>query len=339
MIRARTRSTHSKAHSQFPLAETLRIMDLRGLQALETIDPKPLAPWQEQSLVEIEIESDREKANESAATRRAMPGNTIFSDASGQQNQLGAAAAAVDEDLQASESRQVSIGSMEHWSVYAAELMAIYYAISLVYQMTRKNRSALGMGEQPATILSDSMSALQAIRNPFNGSGQRIIRATLQAASEMKARGTPIRLQRVPGHYDDPGSDEADRLAIPFNTFFRVKKGCIHKTILNDWKEEWTKSTNRQNSALIRARRLYGSLSRNQAYLLTQLRTGHSWLATYGKLHRFRDDDRCILRCPRDGSPCTGRLPTARRSATRTTEENRGRIQQHFKYARRRATR
>jgi hypothetical protein len=103
MIRARTRSTHIRARSQFPLAETLRIIDLRRLQAPERIDPKPLAPWQEQPFVEIEIEPDREKAKERAATRRALPGITIFSDASGQQNQLGAAAVALDEDLKASE--------------------------------------------------------------------------------------------------------------------------------------------------------------------------------------------------------------------------------------------
>jgi hypothetical protein len=38
---------------------------------------------------------------------------------------------------------------------------------------------------------------------------------------------------------------------------------------------------------------MYGSLPRNRAYLLTQLRTGHSWLATHGKLHKFREDDKC----------------------------------------------
>ncbi|KAI2947925.1 hypothetical protein CBS147323_11135 [Aspergillus niger] len=142
-----------------------------------------------------------------------MPETTAFSDASGQQNHLGAAAVALNENLQASESRQVSIGSMEHWSVYAAELMAIFYAISLVLQVTQKRQSQLDRAEHPATILSDSMSALQAIRNPSNKSGQRIIRAILQAASEMKARGIPIRLQWVPGHCNDPGNDEADRLA------------------------------------------------------------------------------------------------------------------------------
>jgi hypothetical protein len=38
---------------------------------------------------------------------------------------------------------------------------------------------------------------------------------------------------------------------------------------------------------------MYGSLPRNRAYLLTQLRTGHSWLATHGKLHGHREDDKC----------------------------------------------
>ena len=27
--------------------------------------------------------------------------------------------------------------------------------------------------------------------------------------------------------------------------------------------------------------------------MLTQLRSGHSWLATHAKLHRFQDDDKC----------------------------------------------
>ncbi|KAL3248114.1 hypothetical protein ABHI18_012161, partial [Aspergillus niger] len=129
------------------------------------------------------------------------------------ENHKGAAPVALNEGLQASESRQVSIRSMEHWSVYAAELMAIIYAISLVLHVTQKRQGRLDRVKQPAAILSDGMSVLQAIRNPPNKSGQQIIRAILQAASEMKARGIPIRLQWVPGHCDDPGNDEADRLA------------------------------------------------------------------------------------------------------------------------------
>ncbi|KAK2799346.1 hypothetical protein FQN50_008505 [Emmonsiellopsis sp. PD_5] len=40
-----------------------------------------------------------------------MPGTAVFSDASGQQKQLGATAVALNKDLKASESQQASTGS------------------------------------------------------------------------------------------------------------------------------------------------------------------------------------------------------------------------------------
>lgn len=40
-------------------------------------------------------------------------------------------------------------------------------------------------------------------------------------------------------------------------------------------------------------RKLHRSLSRNRAYLLTQLHTGHCWLTTYAKTFGFRDDNLC----------------------------------------------
>ncbi|KAI2874421.1 hypothetical protein CBS11852_10672 [Aspergillus niger] len=85
----------------------------------------------------------------------------------------------------------------------------------------------------------------------------------------------------------------------PFQPLLSREKGFIRKRILNEWKDEWVKSPKgghlRQidkTLPAIRTRRLYGSLPRNRAYLLTQLRTGHTWLATYQKQHGFQDDDR-----------------------------------------------
>ncbi|EED16643.1 hypothetical protein TSTA_017180 [Talaromyces stipitatus ATCC 10500] len=102
-------------------------MNLTQLQALETINPTPPPPWQTPAFIEIDIEADHNKAKEKASARQKAAGITVFSDASGQQNVLGAAA-----DTTASQ-------------------------------------------QEPATILSDSMSALQAISNARNKSGQRII--------------------------------------------------------------------------------------------------------------------------------------------------------------------
>lgn len=307
--RARTRSTHIGTGSRFPLAETMRTMDLARLQALEKIDPTPLAPWRTPAFTEIDIEPDREKAKENASARQKAAGVTVFSDASGQQNQLGAAAVALDQDGNITHSRQISVGSMEYWSVYAAELMAIYYAISLVYHISQKTQEALGTGREPATILTDSMSALQAIANSWNKSGQRIIQAILQSARELNTRGIPLRLQWVPGHCDDPGNDAADRLAKeavgpdklhPFQHLLSREKGYIRRKIREEWRQEWKASKKgghlRQIDATlpsIRTRRMYGSLPRSRAYLLTQLRTGHSWLATHGKRHGLQDNDKC----------------------------------------------
>jgi hypothetical protein len=71
---------------------------------------------------------------------------------------------------------------MEYWSVYAAELMAIYYAISLILKIAMENQVAQAGQQELATILSDSMLALQAILNTRNKSGQRIIQAVRQSA-------------------------------------------------------------------------------------------------------------------------------------------------------------
>ncbi|KAL3251134.1 hypothetical protein ABHI18_010810, partial [Aspergillus niger] len=170
-----------------------------------------------------------------------------------------AAAVALDHNRQITGSRQISIGSMEHWSAYAAELMAIYYAMGLVFQLAQK-KHATTTNQGPATILSDS---------------QRIIKAIHQSAAERKARGIPLRLQWVPGHCGDPGNETADRLAKEAMASAIAEKAFIRNKIKKEWEQEWKTSKNgghlrRMDGPLpaYRICRLYGSLTRNRAYLL-----------------------------------------------------------------------
>jgi hypothetical protein len=110
----------------------MKTMDLERFDALETIDPRPLAPWGPPIFEEINIESDRDKASEKATALLVRPSMVIYSDASANQSHLGAAAVMLDQDQKIIESRQISIGSTKHWSIHAAELTGIYYAIGLI---------------------------------------------------------------------------------------------------------------------------------------------------------------------------------------------------------------
>ena len=177
------------------------------------IDPTPLPPWRNEAFSEIEIESDREVAIERAGAARATTDIVVYSDASGRHGHLGAAVAVLNDSLETTDSIQVQVGPMDRWSVHAAELIGILYAINVINKVALRHWRTSHTRVRSATILSDSKSALQAVQNPGNKSAQQIIHAILQAARNTKTHGTSIRLQWIPGHCEMPGNDTAELLA------------------------------------------------------------------------------------------------------------------------------
>src|SRR4051812_15727932 len=77
------------------------------------------------------------------------------------------------------------LGPMDRWSVHAAELIGILYAVNISKIALRHWRTS-HTRVRSATILSDSKSALQAVQNPGKKPGQQIIHAILQAARNTK---------------------------------------------------------------------------------------------------------------------------------------------------------
>jgi ribonuclease HI len=141
---------------------------------------------------------------------------------------------------------------MDRWSIHVAELIGIFYAVSTVFKISHQRPRTEHNGTTTATILCDSKSALQAIENPGNKSGQRIIHAILQAAAEVQTEGIALRLQWIPGHCDDPGNDIADQLAKdaaspgkthPFRPLLTRKRALIRDTMRAQWEREWEAST------------------------------------------------------------------------------------------------
>ena len=310
LLRAHRRRNNIGSYARFPLAEALKTMDLERLREIEMIDPTPLPPWRSEAFSKIEIEPDKEIAIERAEAARSASDIVVYSDASGRQGHLGAAATTLNDSTETVESLQIQVGPMDRWSVHAAELVGILYAINIINKAALQRWRLAGSHTRTATILSDSMSALQAIQNPKTKSAQQIIYAILESAKNTKSHGIAIRLQWMPGHCEEPGNDTADQLAReaavpgkthPFDPLLSREKAFIRRGIYAQWGKEWKESRTGGHLRSVDhslpakyTRRLYGPLPRNRAYLLTQLRTGHCWLATYAKAFRFRDDDLCV---------------------------------------------
>jgi ribonuclease HI len=309
LSRAQKRRNNIGSYARFPLAEALKTMNVDRLNDLETIDPRPLPPWRVEAFTEIEIGPDREAARDRADSVRSTSDIVVYSDASGREGHLGAAVVVLDDNMEIAESQQVQVGPMDRWSVHVAELIGIFYAISIVFKIAHQH-SRTADEQQTASILCDSRSSLQAIQSARNKSGQRIVHAILQAATEVLTAGISLRLQWVPGHSDDPGNDAADQLAKnaaspgkthPFRPLLTRERALIRRNIYAQWEQEWKSSTKggplrKVDNALPASytRRLYGNLPRNRAYLLTQLRTGHNWLSSYRKKVGHSDDDLCV---------------------------------------------
>ncbi|CAP91197.1 Pc13g01280 [Penicillium rubens Wisconsin 54-1255] len=190
------------SYARLPLAEALKTMSLERLQELEMIDPTPLPPWRTEAFSAIEIEPDRETAIEQAKAAGSKSDVILYSDASGHNGHLGAAAIGFNKNSpEATESLQIQVGPMDRWAVHAAEPLGVLQAITLINNIALKHRRSMDTRVKSATTLSDSMSDLQAIQNPGNKSGQQIIHTILRAVTNTKTHGIAVRLQWVPVLY------------------------------------------------------------------------------------------------------------------------------------------
>lgn len=74
----------------------------------------------------------------------------------------------------------------------------------------------------------------------------------------------------------------------------------IKERILQEWQKEWQTTEKGKHLRRIddglpskHTRKVYGNQQRNRAYIVMQLRSGHSWLASHAKTLRFVEEDKC----------------------------------------------
>ena len=306
-----------KSGLKFPLAESMKTMNVAELNDLETIDPRPRAPWCGSPLAQVEIIQDRDQALARVEDLGHDPGKIIFTDASAKDAQLGAGIVMLGSSPEQRRPLQIGIGSATRWNVHLAELMAIWYATKMIQDFETQTQlqediEAMVPTANEATaytIVSDSQSALKAIITSAAKSGQTIVQRILDQVQSLKKWHIRVRLCWVPAHANVEGNEAADQLAKQavsttedhdFRTPLSTYRRALHQTIEKEWRDEWTTSKNGKYLKKIdgglphkRALRLYGPLTRHETYLFTQLRSDHSWLSTYGKKRKFVDHDKC----------------------------------------------
>jgi hypothetical protein len=153
-------------HAKFPLAEAAKTRDLNRPQELETIDPRPLEPWQEPFIERIDLEGDIEKTVDKIDRLTNSRSRIIYTTATEKKKQLGVAVVELNHRNEVTRSQRTSIGSKSTWSTHLAQLIAISKAVEAIGLISNEENS------MAFTIVSNSRTALQTVANLPNKSGQ-----------------------------------------------------------------------------------------------------------------------------------------------------------------------
>jgi ribonuclease HI len=186
--------------------------------------------------------------------------------------------------------RQRTIGREDQVMVYTAELAAIMEAVDgAAFALTRSETW------RSATVYSDSKAALQTIANLRRRSGQRMVRRIHEVIRDSRLQGHDIRIAWVPGHCNIAGNEKAHQLAVETTipgktvtsvpwldvmfksaTLRRPPKTRVKSRPDRPWKIG--KHLRQVDAALpgTHVHRLYDTLTRREAQVLAQLRTGHT---------------------------------------------------------------
>ena len=183
------------------MSGALKDVDLRDL---ERIQPFCLAPWQTRPQVRIE---ERERAIEVASG--ADLGRTIFTDASCRRGRLAIGVAY--QWPVAPRTVCKTVGSFATLGVHHAELMGIEEACRMMETDWPGHDI---FPRRVVTVFSDSQSALQALANPRQQSGQMVLRGISERLERIRAQEvTTVMLRWVPAYAGVPGNEHAHQLA------------------------------------------------------------------------------------------------------------------------------
>jgi ribonuclease HI len=296
---ARMRKLYRQHRS--PLYEVADVLKDFDMEKLETINPFTLAPW-EKRLWTVTDETAAEGTDANGAVRIAVSSSARY----GLVGIGGAIQLATSSRSSKLETFSSTLGTRSQQNPYSGELAAIARALSLLPRLRFRN----------IMILTSNKAAVLSFRKPRQQSGQEYIRQAYDAVKRLRRDGNVITLRWTPVADENElkkiAKERAKEATRPGSRPQTEPPG-VKSTILNAARakrdtarclpENVGKYSKRIDIALPgkHTRQLYDKLSRKEASVLAQLRTGMARLNGY--LHR-------ITAAPTDQCACGQAIET-----------------------------
>lgn len=271
-----------------PLQRTAKTFSRFDIKDLEYIEPFCVAPWHPYARVRI---YEREKAIKMALD--ADPERVVYTDASNRNGKIGIGVTSSSTISPMNVIR--TIGASSSVSAHHGELVAIQEACLLIDTLWPADDI---YPRTTVTIFSDSQSALQALARPRQQSGQSILRDVLHQLQRLSSRWGPrVAFQWLPAHSNIAGNERAHTLAReatedrqPVPPSVKLKAAAIRESRDHDecGRQRFRASRGGRHAKDLdgalpgaHTRQLYDSLTRPEAQLIAQLRTGKCRLNSY----------------------------------------------------------
>ncbi|EEA20161.1 hypothetical protein TMatcc_000136 [Talaromyces marneffei ATCC 18224] len=268
------------------------------MKQIETIQAFTVSPWTYR--IQTICERDSAKATELAS--KAV-GILIATSASARAGLVGMGGCMIDTQANGNNdtmpSYSITLGKRTEQNPYIAELGAIAAALERIPVRTCRRW---------ITILSSNRSALAAISQPRQQSGQKIIQRIYKLVQTLQRQGNAINAIWVPAHTDmnvklrtkTEAQKSTKTECQPDIQPYQAKSTAIRLAIAEQ-RQEWTlpESVGKYSKAIDTAlpgkhtRSLYDGLNRKEAKTLAQLRTGMTRLNSYLNRIGAADSDLC----------------------------------------------
>ena len=271
------------------ILKTVQDRDGPNIQMQEHIEPFVTPPWWKGPQTFIEETAAKARNRHLKLIRKETAALHIYTDGSGINSQIGAAA--VCPTLQ--QTRSSYMGSEDVSNVYAGELQGISLALDIARQ-----DHAEGYQRSKILIYTDNQAAIRSSAKPKCKPGAYLLKKIALQTEHLQAQGLTIEIRWVPAHIGIAGNEKADRAAkeatgwrekgpagpragepAELHNLRSTLKTWAHKEANKDWARQWASEkrgrttfryTPKPTKSILQ---LHDGLSKRQSALLVQLRT------------------------------------------------------------------